>query len=78
MLKQRKQYSPVLGREAVQLWEAVYLQTQRCLKAGVFEALVHDLRAVLRLAKGRMADPSVSILDSRTMRLRPESGGRTG
>jgi len=33
-------------------WAAVYQQTQRWLKAGVFEAMVNDLRAVLRLAAG--------------------------
>src|ERR1051326_7752794 len=34
-------------------WEAVYQQTQRWLAAGSFEAMVADLRAVLRLADGR-------------------------
>jgi len=34
-------------------WEAVYQQTQRWLAAGVFEAMVHDLRELLRLAAGR-------------------------
>jgi transposase len=29
-------------------WEVVYQQTQRWLKAGIFQALVHDLRAVLK------------------------------
>jgi transposase len=29
-------------------WSAVYQQTQRWLKAGVFESLVHDLRMLLR------------------------------
>jgi transposase len=45
-------------------WEAVYQQTQRWLAACCFEAMVHDLRAVLRLAEGRRADPSAVILDS--------------
>src|SRR3712207_7894742 len=31
-------------------WEAVYQQTQRWLRAGVFEEMVHDLRALLRLS----------------------------
>ena len=39
-------------------WEAAYQQTQRWLAAGVFEATVHDLRAVLRLAQGREAGPT--------------------
>jgi len=30
-------------------WEAVYQQTQRWIKAGVFEAIVDDLRMLLRL-----------------------------
>jgi transposase len=60
-------------------WEAVYQQTQRWLSAGVFEAMVHDLRALLRLAEGRNEDPTAAILDSsRTLRSTPESGGRAG
>jgi transposase len=59
-------------------WEAVYQQTQRWLKAGVFEAIVHDLRAVLRVAQGRNAQPSAAILDSRTLQSSPESGHRAG
>jgi len=34
-------------------WEAVYQQAQRWIAAKVFEAIVHDLRATLRLAKGK-------------------------
>ena len=34
-------------------WYMVYQQTQRWLTAGVFEAIIHDLRALLRLAAGR-------------------------
>ncbi len=59
-------------------WEAVYQQTQRWLSAGVFEAMVHDLRALLRLAKGRDKEPTAAILDSRTLRSTPESGHRAG
>ncbi|WP_027883183.1 IS5/IS1182 family transposase, partial [Meiothermus rufus] len=36
-------------------WEVVYQQTQRWLAAGVFEAIVQDLRVLLRLAEGRRA-----------------------
>lgn len=57
-------------------WHTVYQQTQRWLKAGVFEALVHDLRVLLRLAQGRKAQPSAAILDSRTLQSSPESGER--
>jgi transposase len=59
-------------------WEAVYQQTQRWLSAGVFEAIVHDLRMLLRLAEGRRAHPSAAILDSRTMQSSPASGHRAG
>ena len=59
-------------------WEAVYQQTQRWIDAGVFEAMVHDLRAVLRLSSDRAPDPSATVLDSRTLRSSPESGHRAG
>src|ERR671913_524531 len=59
-------------------WEAVYQQTQRWLKAGVFEQMIHDLRVLLRLSKGRASEPSAVILDSRTLRSTPESGSRGG
>lgn len=59
-------------------WYTVYQQTQRWLKAGVFEALVHDLRVLLRLAAGRNAQPSGAIFDSRTLQSSPESGERAG
>jgi transposase len=59
-------------------WETVYQQTQRWIKAGVFEALVDDLRMLMRLEAGRAADPSAVILDSRTLQSSPESGARAG
>jgi transposase len=59
-------------------WEIVYQQTRRWLDAGVFQAMVDDLRAILRLADGRAPDPSAVIFDSRTLRSTPESGGRAG
>src|SRR5438874_11703766 len=59
-------------------WAAVYQQTQRWLKAGVFEAIVDDLRAMLRLAQGRNEEPSAAIFDSRTLQSSPESGHRAG
>jgi len=59
-------------------WEAVYQQTQRWIRAGVFEEMVHDLRVLLRLSEGRASEPTVAILDSRTLRSTPESGHRGG
>lgn len=59
-------------------WYTVYQQTQRWLQAGVFEALVHDLRALLRLAAGRKEQPTAAIFDSRTLQSSPESGDHAG
>lgn len=59
-------------------WTAVYQQTQRWSKAGVFAAMAHDLRAVLRLGEGRTAAPRAVILDSRTVQSTPSSGARAG
>lgn len=59
-------------------WYTVYQQTQRWISAGVFEAMVHDLRALLRLAAGRAEQPSAAIFDGRTLQSTPESGQRAG
>ncbi len=57
-------------------WAAVYQQTQRWFKAGVFEAIVDGLRALLRLTEWRNEQPSAVIMDSRTLQSTPESGRR--
>src|SRR5215207_5779077 len=59
-------------------WDIVYQQTRRWMNAGCFEAIVHDLRALLRLAAGRAPEPTAAILDSRTLQSTPESGDRAG
>src|SRR5215510_659228 len=59
-------------------WRAVHQQTQRWLAAGCFEAIVDDLRALLRMAKGRAEQPSAVVLDARTMQSTVESGPRAG
>jgi len=59
-------------------WEAVYQQTQRWLRAGCFESMVHDLRQLLRWAAGRKAQPTAAIFDSATRQSTPESGHRAG
>ena len=59
-------------------WEVVYQQTQRWLVAGCFEALVHDLRTLLRVLAERNSQPSAVIRDSRTVQSTPESGARAG
>jgi len=59
-------------------WPVVYQQMQRWYKAKVFETMVHDLRAILRLMDGRHPDPTAAVIDSRTIQSTPESGGRAG
>jgi transposase len=56
----------------------VYQQTQRWLKAAVFEALVHDLRMLLRELTDRMPQPRAAVFDARTLQSSPESGARAG
>src|SRR5690554_2515164 len=55
-------------------WYTVYQQTQRWLKAGVFDAIVHDLRMVLHEIAERSPKPRAAIVDSRTLQSSPESG----
>jgi transposase len=59
-------------------WELVYQQTQRWLQAGCFEAMVSDLRSIVRVAQGRQGQPSAVILDGRTLQSTCESGARAG
>jgi len=59
-------------------WPAVYQQTRRWLDARCFEAMVHDLRQMLRWAAGRKTQPSAAIFDSATRQSTPESGHRAG
>lgn len=59
-------------------WPAVYQQARRWVAACCFEAMAHDLREVLRLARGRNPAPSAAILDGRTIQSTPESGARAG
>jgi transposase len=59
-------------------WSAVYQQTQRWFAAGCFERLAQDLRAVLRMAAGRVGDPTGAVIDSCTLQSTPESGARAG
>jgi transposase len=59
-------------------WHTVYQQSQRWLAAEVFEQMVHDLRALLRLASGKQEQPSAAIFDGRTLQSTPESGARAG
>jgi transposase len=59
-------------------WYTVYQQSQRWLAAGVFAALVHDLRVLLRDIAERAPQPSAAIFDARTLQSTPERGARAG
>ena len=59
-------------------WHAVFPQTQRWRRAGVFATIVHALRAIRRRAEGSQEAPSAAILDRRTRPSTPERGGRAG
>src|SRR5262245_10416270 len=59
-------------------WHVVYQQSRRWIKAGVFESLAHDLRAVLRIVEVRKESPTAAIFDSRTLQSTPESGASAG
>jgi hypothetical protein len=58
-------------------WEIVYQQTQRWLKAGVFEDMMHDLRVLVRICEGKKPVP-MRIVDSRTLQSTLESGAFAG
>jgi transposase len=59
-------------------WYTVYQQSMRWFAAGCFEALVGDLRVLLRTAQGRAEHPTAAIFDARTLQSTPESGARAG
>ena len=59
-------------------WTAVEQQAKRWMRAGCFEAMAHDLRAVVRLLQQRAEQPSAVVMDGRTLQSSPESGGRAG
>ena len=43
-------------------WSVVYYQTRRWIKAGCFEAMAHDLRAILMSQSARTGKPACDIL----------------
>ena len=59
-------------------WYTVYQQTQRWLAAGVFEAIAHDLRRLLREAAWRAPEPTAAIFDGRSIQSTPECGAVAG
>jgi transposase len=59
-------------------WEAVYQQSHRWLEASCFEAVVMDLRSMIRFASGHQGQPSAVVLDGRTLQSICESRPRSG
>ena len=57
-------------------WAAVYQQARRWLEAGVFEAMTHDLREIMRFGAARKKTPSGIVLDARVLKSSVESGHR--
>ena len=58
-------------------WQIVHQQAQRWIQAGYFEAMVHDLRELLRVIAGRDATPRTAIIDSRTLQSTFERGAQS-
>jgi transposase len=56
-------------------WKTVYDQAGRWHAAGVFEAVIADLRGLGRLGEGRSWHPSAAVLDSRTLKSTATSEG---
>lgn len=59
-------------------WTAVEQQARRWMRAGCFEAMAPDLRAVVRLLQARAQEPTAVVMDGRTLQSSPESGARAG
>ena len=59
-------------------WQMVYQQFRRWNDAGCFEAMVQDMRSIIRAGEGRKGQPSAVILDGRTLQSSCESGPRAG
>ena len=59
-------------------WPVVYQQFRRWDEARCFEAMVSDMRSIIRTAEGRRGQPSAAILDGRTLQSSCERGSRAG
>ena len=59
-------------------WAAGFQPTQRWIRAGVCATMVHDLRALIRVASGRAPQPSAAIFDGRMVQSTAERGARAG
>ena len=52
----------------------VYQPFRRWDEAGCFEAMVNDMRSIIRVSEGRRGQPSAVVLDGRTLQSSCESG----
>ena len=59
-------------------WAVVYQQFRRWDSAGCFEAMVSDMRSIIRVAQARQGQPSAVIFDGRTLQSSCESDTRAG
>lgn len=59
-------------------YSAVYQQTERWVRAEVFETMADDIRKLLRVISQRDENPTAMIVDGRTIQSMPESGARAG
>lgn len=59
-------------------WPVVYQQFRRWDDARCFDAMVSDMRSIIRTAEGRRGQPSAVILDGRTLQSSCESGPSAG
>lgn len=57
-------------------WHAVYDQMRSWVDTGVFDAIIADLRVLIRLEEGRTVQPTAVIPDSWTLQSNPERGHR--
>ena len=59
-------------------WPVVYQQFRRWDEAGCFEAMVSDVRSIIRAVQGHQDQPSAVVLDGRTLHSACERGLRVG
>jgi transposase len=59
-------------------WAAVHQQARLWIDAGIFAAMTHNLREIMRYGQARKKTPSGAVLDARVLKSSPESGHRAG
>ncbi len=59
-------------------WQTVYVYFRRWVKLGIWEAINQSLVAVVRQAVGRTTEPSLTIIDSQSVKLGQKGGTEIG